>query len=49
MSASGLAEAVELLVNNAKSIGKQFTVLGRYPGYLELAKKLSARVFDIKA
>jgi RHS repeat-associated protein len=49
MSTGGLAAGAAFLTQNIQNATAQYTVLGSYPGYLELAEKLKARVFTIQA
>ncbi len=47
MNTGGLAAGGAFLTKNVQNAAVQYTVLGSNPGYLQLADKLKARVFDV--
>ena len=47
ISSGGWAAGVAFLMQNIQNATSNYTVLGHSPGYLELAKRIKARVFEI--
>jgi hypothetical protein len=47
INTGGLIGAASFIMQNLRNATTGFTVLGHYPGYLELAEKIKASVFEI--